>query len=224
MSKGKITPKNILHQHKKKNNPITLDNLLEKASSNNVADAMKNLYGKHGLIKDIKPINPSYKVVGRVRTVKTNSNDWGTGIKAIYASEPGEILFIDCSDCENAIWGELASQAAKKYGISATIINGASRDTGETLKTGFKLFSKDTMSNAGHPLNEGTINERLVIDDNVIINGDIVVADRDGVIIIPQENVDEVIKEVNNIKKFESDCVKQIIEQNAQLDKLVNIN
>ena len=223
MSKGKITPKNILHQHKKKNNPITLDNLLEKASSNNVSDAMKNLYGKQGLIKDIKPIDPSYKVVGKVRTVKTDSNDWGTGIKAIYASEPGEILFIDCSDCENAIWGELASQAAKEHGISATIINGASRDTEDTLKTGYKLFSKCTKSNAGQPLNEGSINERLVIDDNIIINGDIIVADQDGVIIIPQEKVDEVIKEVNDIKKFESNCVKQLTENKARSDKLINI-
>ena len=70
MSKGKITPKNILHGNKKKQEKITLENLLEVASSDNVSDAMKNLYGKDGLINGIKPIDPSYKVVGKIKTAR----------------------------------------------------------------------------------------------------------------------------------------------------------
>ena len=123
----KITPRNILHP-KRKEKKITLKNL-DSVSSDNVSDALKQLYGNPGLVEGIKPICDTYKVAGRIRTVYTDSGDWGTIVKAIYESQKGEILFIKCSDETKAIWGELASVAAKEYGIKATIIYGASRDT-----------------------------------------------------------------------------------------------
>lgn len=223
MSTGKITPNNILHLNRKKQNKITLDNLLEISSTDNVSDAMKNLYGKQGLIKDIKPINPASKVVGKIRTVETNSDDWGTCIKGIYAAKPGEILFIKCSDDEHAVWGEMASQAAKKHGLKATVIYGISRDTEDILKLNYPVFSKGLKSRAGLPSNKGTVNSRLILDDNVIVNGDLLVGDRDGVVIIPQEKINEVLEEVNNIKKFESKCIKELLDKDEQLDLILGI-
>lgn len=223
MSTHKITPKNILHNNKSKKQEITLDNLLEKSSTDNVSDAMKNLYGKHGLIKGIKPIDSSFKILGKIRTVKTSSDDWGTCIKGIYQAEIDEILFIECSDDDYAVWGEMASTAAKKENIQATVIYGASRDTEDIIKLGYPVFSKDIKSRAGKPLNDGSLNERLIIDDIPIINGDVLVGDQDGVVIIPQENVQEVLHEVNNIKKFETDCLKEMFDKDIPLDEILNI-
>lgn len=223
MSNRKITPNNILHANRKKQNKITLDNLIEKASTDNISDAMKNLYGKYGFIKGIKPIDPSFKVMGKVKTVKTDSNDWGTCIKGIYSTDTDEILFIQCSNDDFAVWGEMASKAAKKQGIKATVIYGASRDTQDIIDLDYMVFSKDIKSRAGKALNNGLLNERLVIDNNVIINGDILVGDRDGVIIIPQEKIEEVIKEVNNIKKFEEDSLKELMEKDIPLDEVLGI-
>ena len=220
---GKITPITVLNFNKKEPKKITLDNLLDISSTDNVSDAMKNLYGKQGLLCDVKPIDSSYKVVGKIKTVETDSYDWGTCIKGIYAAEPGDVLLIKCSDTEHAVWGEMASQAAKKHGLKATVVYGASRDTPDIIKLGYTVFSKEIKSRACLPTNDGTIGDRLILDDMAICDGDILVGDMDGVVIIPQEKVEEVLEEVNNIKKFESSCIKELIKEDKPLDKILKI-
>ncbi len=220
MSTGKNTPRNILKQRRSKKK-VTLDNLSEIASSDNVSDAMKNLYGKTGLIDDVKPLDNSFKAVGRIKTAYTDSNDWGTSISAIYNTNPGEILFIQCSDDEYAVWGGLASAASKKRGLVATVIYGTSRDTDDIVNMNYPVFSRNIKSHAGKPLNNGYLNDHLVIKGNVVSNDDIAICDRDGVVVIPKEKVDKVLEEVGNIKKFENDCVKKLEEDN--LDNILEI-
>jgi regulator of RNase E activity RraA len=224
MTNKRITPKNILHHNlSKPKDEITLDNLLEKSSTDNVSDALKNLTGKKGVINHVKPIDPDYKVVGYINTCYTNSDDWGTTIKAIYQTEKDEILFVKCSDSENAVWGEMASQAAKKHGLKATVIYGASRDTPDIKALNYPVFSKEIRCNAGLPKNEGNISEHLIIDDRVVSPGDLLVADYDGVVIIPNKLVDDVLKEVNNIKQFESKCISDLLKNDKPLDEILNI-
>ena len=229
MARGKITPNNILHFNRKSVvdeedafvRDITVDNIIDVASSDNVSDAMKNLLGRSGLLRGVKAVNPVCKVAGFVRTVETSSYDWGTGIKGIYACSEGEILVIKCSNNDYAIWGGLASCSAQVHGVGATVIIGSSRDTEDILSMGYPVFSQDIKSCAGLPSNEGVIGENLIVDDMVISDGDFAVCDVDGVVIVPREHLDEVIDEVNNIKNFESSCFKKITEDNQRLDDLV---
>jgi regulator of RNase E activity RraA len=224
----KITPKTILNFNKADDedkvseiNRVTVENILDTVSSDNVSDAMKNLYGKHGLVKDVKPLNPKHKVAGFIKTVETNSNDWGTGIKAIYDCKKDEILFIKCSDNDYAIWGGLASASAQKHGVQATVIVGSSRDTSDILELDFPVFSQKIQSRAGLPLNKGTIGEDIIVDESIIKTGDFIICDVDGVVVVPKEHLEEVIEEVNRIKLFETDCVKKIFDENKQLDEMV---
>lgn len=221
MSNGKITPKNILRNNKKTR--ITLDNILDKASSDNISDAMKNVCGKNGVVYGIKPLDKDKKVIGRIKTAYTNSSDWGTCIKAIYSCDEDEILFIECSDCDHAVWGELASKAAKKQGLKATVIYGASRDTNEVLELDYPLFSKEYKSNAGYPMNNGVIGQRLSVDNNVIVNGDYLMGDCDGVVIIPKEHLDEVLEEVYNVITFEASASEELLNTDKNLDDILDI-
>ena len=209
---AKITPKSILKQNRKEKK-ITEKNLEQKASSDNVSDAMKNIFNISGVIESIKPIDNSFKVVGRIRTAQTDSNDWGTLIKAIY----------ECSDDKKAVWGEMASTAALKNKLKATVIFGASRDTNEIKDLGYKVFSKTTRSNAGLPSYEGTIGEDIIIDDRIIKTGDLLIGDSDGVVIVSQDDVDTILKEVNNIKKFEDKCIKKLVDEDLNLDDILGI-
>ena len=228
MSNGKITPQSILHFNKSsevdddvESCEITLDNIAEKVSSDNVSDALKNLYSSYGLLKDVKPINSKHKIAGFVRTAETNSNDWGTGIKAIYTCKENEILLIKCSDNDYAIWGGIATCAAKEYGLQATVIVGSTRDTEDILELDFPIFSQKVQSRAGLPLNNGTLEGTLFIDDLVIKTGDFVVGDVDGVVVIPQEKLDEVLIELNRIKKFELSAIEKLVNEKQHMDDIV---
>ena len=219
---AKITPKSILKKNRKEKK-ITEKNLEKKESSDNVSDAMKNIFNISGVIEGIKPIDNSFKVVGRIRTAQTDSNDWGTLIKAIYECKEDEILFVKCSDDKKAVWGEMASTAALKNKLKATVIFGASRDTNEIKDLGYKVFSKTTRSNAGLPSYEGTIGEDIIIDDRIIKTGDLLIGDSDGVVIVSQDDVDAILKEVNNIKKFEDKCIKKLVDEDLNLDDILGI-
>ena len=100
MSNGKITPKSVLNFNKSPVDEkdetvpeVTLENILEEVSSDNVSDALKNLYSYSGLLKGVKPINSKHKIAGFVRTAETSSKDWGTGIKAIYTRSTNRIVY-----------------------------------------------------------------------------------------------------------------------------------
>ncbi len=220
MSTGHITPKNIL-KHNKTEKKITIDQLLEFASSDNVSDALKEITGKTGLIDGVKPIDESFKVVGKIRTAYTDSNDWGTSIKAIYNTKPDEVLFIQCSDDEYAVWGGLASSAAKKQGILATVIYGASRDTEDIIELDYPVFSRNITSHSGKPLNNGILDNHLVINGNLVSNGDVIICDIDGVVVIPKDKIDQVLSQVKTVKEFEDECIKKLDCEN--LDDILEI-
>lgn len=228
MVKGNITPKNILHFGKDTvddedvvEDMIRIDNILDFVSSDNVSDALKNLYGKSGLLKGVKPINPKHKIAGFIRTVETNSDDWGTGIKGIYACDEDEILVIKCSNDNYAIWGGLASYSAKIHGLKGTVIIGLSRDTSDVLEMDFPLFSRGVMSSAGFPYNNGSIDSPLLVDNLVIESGDFIICDVDGCVVVSRNCLDDVLDELNNIKNFENDCIKSLSEGKLGLDDLV---
>ncbi|MBE6486209.1 MAG: RraA family protein [Methanosphaera stadtmanae] len=228
MSNGKITPQSILHfnKHQKENEnatdfEITLDNIVDNVSSDNVSDALKNLYSSYGLLKDVKPLNSKHKIAGFVRTAETGSNDWGTGIKGIYKCKENEILLIKCSDNDYAIWGGIASCAAKEYGLQATVIVGSSRDTEDILELDYPVFSQKIQSRAGLPLNNGTLEGTLLVGDLVIKNGDFIVGDVDGVVVIPQDKLDEVLIELNRLKKFETSVLEKLLDDNQRMDEII---
>ncbi|MBQ6220615.1 MAG: RraA family protein [Methanosphaera sp.] len=231
MSRGKITPNNILHFNNKGNVdedidvPLKLsaDNLLDFASSDNVSDALKSLYGFSGLVSGVKPVCDDFAVCGFIRTVETSSFDWGTGIKAIYECNPGEILFIKCSDEDYAIWGELASQSALCHGVAATIIVGASRDTVGIRKLEYPVFSSRICSCAGFASNGGVMDSDLFVGNLVVKSGDFVVADVDGVVVIPQDKLDDVLLEVSKILDFENELFDKVVNDNKRLDNLLDL-
>ena len=88
---------------------------------------------------------------------------------------------------------------------------------------GYKVFSKTTRSNAGLPSYEGTIGEDIIIDDRIIKTGDLLIGDSDGVVIVSQDDVDTILKEVNNIKKFEDKCIKKLVDEDLNLDDILGI-
>ncbi len=188
---------------------INLKNLLNNISSCQLSDAYNNLFRKKGTIKGLKSIN-NHKVYGRITTVETNSDDWGTGIMGIDFAGDYNILFIKSSDCDAAIWGELASRDAKGHGIKGVAIYGSVRDMDALLDLDFPIFALDYVSNAGKPAGLGKINPDLLIDGEIIRSGDFLFGDETGVVVIPEIVFDKVIAEALNIKLSELNIIDNI--------------
>ena len=184
---------------------MMLMRFLKEVSVPNLCDAGAKV------LKDIKPINQNQRIIfGEAITVKTTSNDWGTAVKAISYGR-NKIIVIDAEGEKTAIWGGLATLNAKLKGVIAVVIDGSVRDVEEINNLKFPVFSKYNVPNAGKPLDMGEINVPIVCGGELINPGDIIVGDCNGVAVIERCKINEIIENVNSIKKKESDIRNKIM-------------
>jgi len=205
-------------QKKEKNDDFSLENL--GVSTSQISDALKNLTGEYGVIPGVKPIKDDLKISGRVFTVKTQQDDWGTSLKAIETAKKGEIVFICCDGDEIGVWGELFSKYAQKKGIQSTVIYGAMRDVGAVRELNYPVFSRSVVPHAGTPQAEGEINITLDCGGVKVKTGDWIFGDDCGVVVITEELLHKVIQKSLQIKKNEDKILHQLEEGESLSDIL----
>jgi len=212
--------------NKNKNKKIVfknLKNLLDNCSTCQISDALSKIAGRDGVIRGIKSINGK-TAYGRIVTVKTSSDDWGTSLIGIDEANDGEILFIETTGPTSAIWGELTSSCSEKSGLAGTVILGAVRDIDAVDGCDYPLFAREITPNAGAALGLGEINIPLIIGENnqTINPGDFIFADKTGVVHIPQELFCEVMIKTLEIKIVESNILSEI-EKGKPLSEIIGL-
>lgn len=165
---------------------------ISKFSAATVHEAL----GKLGeLPSAIKPISPSMKVCGPAYPIKTIGCNNMLLHRAYAYAKPGDVLIADCSDFyEAGYWGDLMSLGAKTQGIAGLVIDGCVRDADDIEAMGFPVFSRGLCIKGTGNESIGTLNESIKIGNCTIHPGDIVLADRDGVVVIPLDRIDEAIE------------------------------
>ena len=152
--------------------------------------------GKYGALPSaIKPLNEGSKVCGPAVTVQTMPRDNLLIHKAIYEAAEGAVLIVNCSGFyEAGYWGDIMGTAAQAVGLNGLVIDGCVRDGAELDEMGFPVFCRGLCIHGTTKFGKGTINQSIVIGDVQIQAGDIVVGDRDGVVVVPQGRIDEAIE------------------------------
>ena len=203
----------------------SLKKLLDNVSSCQISDALAKTCGRNGVIEGIKSINNKV-AYGRIVTVKSSSDDWGTSLFGIDTAKKGNILFIETYGESSAIWGELTSSSSFKKELAGTVIWGASRDIDYVIKSDYPVFAREQIPNAGNALGLGEVNVTLKIGEgekHIINPGDFIFGDESGVVHVPQELFAEVMLKTLEIKITELDIVSQIKEGKA-LSEIVGLN
>jgi len=216
--KQKISPENLLEKFTSKKIDLKI---LKYISTPQISDAMKKLNLENTSIKGVKPRTDN-KLVGKVVTVKTDSYDWGTVVKAIEIAKKDQVIVIGTDDDDQALWGELTSKMAREKGLSGTVVMGAARDIAAIRSLNYPLFSSSIISNAGDPLNEGEVNVPIKCGNLEIKPGDIIIGDDCGVLVIPKSQYPDVIKETLNIKKQEKEILDKI-EKGFSLSEILGL-
>jgi len=172
--------------------------ILAQVSTANISDGAHRAPAITGLI----PVFLEGKILGRAVTVRTCPGDWAKPVEAIDVANEGDVLVIDAGGTSPAIWGELATHSARNRKLAGVIIHGAARDTADIRAMRFPLLARLIASNAGEPKGLGEINVPIRIDGVSIRPGDWVVADADGVMILPQEQAVE-------MANYAMDCLEK---------------
>jgi 4-hydroxy-4-methyl-2-oxoglutarate aldolase len=177
----------------------------DRLATTNVSDAMDKV-GVRGAVIGIRPMYDCPKIVGRAVTIKVAAA--GTvkpkshmGVNAIDAAGAGDIIIIDNrGDLFNNCWGEILSMGAKMKGVSGVVVDGAARDIDACKEFEFPVYARGTVPiTARGRIMEESVNTMVRIGDVQVNPGDIVLADINGVVIVPVEKLDEVLGAAEDI-------------------------
>ena len=176
---------------------------------------MKNTILPH----EIKSIDPSKKIAGRIWTCSgeiDESLDKDTTMlswtEMLSKAPKDSVVVCQPNDGTIAHMGELSAETLKYRGVRGYIVDGGCRDVDFILKLGFPVFCKYfTPSDVVCRWQVKTLGEPIKIGDLEIKSGDYVLGDIDGVVIIPNEIIDEVITDTENYINTESALRKDIL-------------
>lgn len=198
-----------------------LSNRLEKCYSGAVYDVLRAMgHPTQVLPNTIHPLDNENILAGPVYTVSgeyNNSYDphetllnW-TGL--LSKAPKGCVVMCQPNDDNLAHMGELSAETFKLRGIRGYIVDGGCRDSAFIKNIGFKIFCKyyTPMDVVGRWMAQGYGNP-IRIGNVTIQAGDYVLADRDGIVIIPKQIVEEVIIKTEEVLRTESQVRKVIME------------
>ncbi len=156
--------------------------LLIEVSTPNISDAMH----RHPCWWGLMHTQPDARIAGPAVTCRSVPGDWAKPVEAIDRCEPGDVLVIDAGGKPPAVWGELATHSAKNRGLAGVVVLGAIRDTRDIQEIGLPVFATTHCSHAGEPKGFGEMQVRLSYDGIDCHPGDWIVADADGVMVLPK--------------------------------------
>jgi len=190
---------------------------LENLSTTNVADALDAL-GLKGATFGVRPMWPTMeKVVGRAVTIKITAagltkSKHHLGVKAIDAARQGDVIVIDNGGrIDTSCWGGVLANGAKMKGISGVVIDGAARDIDDIVDTGLPVYARGSVvATARGRIMEEATNVMVQFCGVQVRPGDIVIGDKSGVVIIPQEKIKEVVAKAEELFKKEEDMIAEI--------------
>lgn len=168
-----------------------------------LADSLDEMgFRDQAMRETIRPVSGDRVFAGRARTVlcmdvyHVGDDPYGKEIEAVDSLLPGEVAVVATGDSKrNAPWGELLSTAARARGARGAVIDGLVRDVLKIQTLGFPVFATGIK-----PVDSR--GRGMVVDYNIpvecqgvkVIPGDLVVADFDGVVVVPAALIDETIR------------------------------
>jgi len=181
------------------NDPVvTLGNLYAAV----VADVLDGLGHRHQTLSaDISALTTARRICGRVFTARAEeveeipAKPYKLEMEAIDTMQLGDVLVVDANHNRRcAFWGELLSTACQAKGVRGVVMSACSRDLWALGKMDFPIFGIGcTPADSNGRIDVVEIGKPIIIDDVSVKNGDYLVADEDGVVIIPESVVEEAI-------------------------------
>lgn len=160
----------------------------------------KERYWHQFLPQPIKPLHPSYRIVGRAFPVRIadvtgpQARPFGRLTEALDSIRPGEVYLATGGSMNCAAWGEILTATARTHGGVGAVIDGYHRDTPKVLEQNWPVFSRGSFAqDAGVRSSVVDFGCPVEIGGVFIEPGDLIFADIDGVLVIPQKIEEKVI-------------------------------
>ena len=150
-----------------------------------VSEAM----GRTGLLgPDIRPVQQGVRVAGTAVTVLSWPGDNLMLHAAVEQCGAGDLLVVTTtSPCTDGLFGELFATALQRRGVRGVVLTTGIRDTQALRDMGFPAWSRAVSAQGTVKATGGSVNVPVAVDGQVIRPGDVILADDDGVVVVPRE-------------------------------------
>ena len=189
---------------------VTLASALDGLDAATVHEA----YGGRGALpSEIKPLDVTFRVCAPAFTVDCPPGDNLWIHRAVYAARPRDVLVVHArGEREAGYWGEILGHAALVQQLAGLVIDGGVRDIERLAEIGLPVFAANVClrGTSKDPLADGRVGEPIVIGQTLVRPGDIVVGDRDGVVVVAADAVDGVAAAARERIRKEEEVVARL--------------
>jgi regulator of RNase E activity RraA len=206
---------------------------LMKSDAGNISDAVDEVTGHRGFMyHDMKPVFKT-RIVGPAVTavlrpvMKNDKTEYPNyNLQILDEAPAGSVIVYVLEDgLEVAGIGNLMATTAKVRGLAGAVIDGGARDTEDIERLGFPVFSRSITPATSIGRLVAVAKQVPVTCAGVLVRpGDYIVADRDGVVVVPLDKADRVIEVVRQYDDKESKMIPIIKQEKSMLKALAKYN
>lgn len=169
--------------------------------------------GVRAMDASIKPLAFGMKLCGPARTAVISPGQNTAIHRAVHDGRPGEVLVVDGGGSRSwGPFGDILATGCRNKGIAGLVIDSTVRDSAELREMGFPVFCLGTNPSATAKTEPGEVDTPIECGGVPVSPGDIIVADDDGVVVVPRAIAAEVAEKVRAVAEREEDILKQLAD------------
>jgi 4-hydroxy-4-methyl-2-oxoglutarate aldolase len=155
---------------------------------------------------EIKPLDPaSSGILGSALPCEPYADDNLAILAALSLAKPGDVLVCQAEDFRgSAVVGDNIAMMARNAGVAGIIVNGLARDLDGIIAVGLPVFARGVTPNSCVKSGPGRVGLPIVCGGVAVNAGDVIVADRDGVVVVPQAEAAAVGAQLEPIRAAEA--------------------
>jgi 4-hydroxy-4-methyl-2-oxoglutarate aldolase len=177
-------------------------------STSFVVDAMN---GRGALDHRIKPLDLRSRFAGSALTARAGARDNLAAVAALDLVEPRDVLVIATQGFTGtATLGDNMARIAKLRGAVAVVTDGMARDADEIVALGIPCFCQGVTPNSAFPSGPGEVGLPLAMGEVTVAAGDLVIGDRDGVVVVPRADLEAVTARLEQVAAKEAELHARI--------------
>jgi len=194
--------------------------LLKRIGAATVHEAL----GQRGYVDAaIAPLDAATRIAGPAYTVDATAGDNLMIHYALAEAEPGDVVVVDYKGfMQAAAIGDIMAFSAKTRGLGGIVIDGAVRDAAAVVEMGFAVFCRGLCITGPTKSQPGRVAVPIVVGGCAVQPGDIVVGDRDGLVVVPRGEVDSVLRAAQEREAREA-AVRDRLAAGATTVQLMNL-
>ncbi|MGB5747428.1 MAG: hypothetical protein WBM69_10620 [Desulfobacterales bacterium] len=171
-----------------------------------------DVQGRRGALDcGIKPLFEFPAFAGPAVTVKTVPDDNLAVFAAMGVVRAGDVLVVAADNWTgSALLGDLVAAMFNNIGLAGVVTDGAVRDLTGIRKVGLPVYARGLTANSSQKNGPGTIGAEISIGGVIIRSGDVMVGDRDGVAVLPQDKIPKALEGIQALRDRERNLEERI--------------